>query len=130
MKLSDLWNNSGKKGNLLIMSKIVLENLLKKNIDRKEFIKQGFTGQKYDDVLRGKSSYKLDEIIKMSEIFQLSLDYLIYGKEKNYTSDLTDAEQRMIKAFRKLNPDDKLIEIGRLETIYEKYSPEQKEEVS
>ena len=64
------------------MSKIIIERLLKMNIDRQTMIKNGFAAQKYDDILRGKSNYTLDDIIKISEKFQLSLDYLILGKEK------------------------------------------------
>ena len=33
----------------------------------------------------------------------------------------------MLETFRKLTFEDQLIEIGRIEGIYEKYSPEQKE---
>lgn len=104
------------------MSKIVIENLAKKNIDRQKMIANGFKAQKYDDVQRGHSSYKLEDIIKISEKFQLSLDYLVYGKEKSSKSELTDIEQRMLTAFRKISHDDRMIELGRLEVLAEKLS--------
>lgn len=59
------------------MSNIVHENLAKLNINRQEMIAAGFSSQKYDDVQRGKSNYKLNEIICISEKFHLSLDYLL-----------------------------------------------------
>lgn len=104
------------------MSKIVIENLLKMNIDRKKMIENGFKAQKYDDVLRGHSSYKLEDIIKISEKFRLTLDYLVYGNEKNFITELTETEQKMLLFFRKLKDEDKFIEIGRCEAIAEKYN--------
>lgn len=75
------------------MSKKIIENLAKKNIDRQAMIQAGFQPQKYDDVQRGKSSYRIEELIEISKKFQLSLDYLVYGKEKNFVPALKDDEQ-------------------------------------
>ncbi len=113
------WRFAKRKG-FVIMSKIIIENLLKMNIDRQKMIANGFKAQKYDDVLRGHSSYKLDDIIKISEKFRLTFDYLVYGKEKNSIIELTEVEQKMLLAFRKLSDEDKLIEIGRCEAILER----------
>ena len=63
------------------MSKTVIENLESVGIDRQKMIQNGFKPQKYDDVLRGKSSYKLEDILLISEKFQLSLDFILTGKE-------------------------------------------------
>lgn len=69
-------------------------------------------------------------VILCSEFFDVSIDYLVYGKEKSPKSDLTDLEHRALMAFRNLTPEDKLIEIGHMEGISEKYTPEEKENVS
>lgn len=63
------------------MSKTIIENLESVGIDRQKMIQNGFKPQKYDDVLRGKSSYKLEDILLISEKFQLSLDFILTGKE-------------------------------------------------
>ena len=119
-----------KKGILFIMSKSVLENLAKVHIGRQELINNGFSAQKYDDVQRGKSSYKLLDIIAMSEKFQLSLDFLVYGKEKSSSSELTKEELEVLEKFNKLLDIDKGRILDRMESIFESYSPEQKENVS
>ena len=84
------------------MSKLVIDNLLKMNIDRQQMIKNGFSGQKYDDVLRGKSSYKLNDLVEISKKFQLSLDYLVYGIEKSATPELSEDIQELIALYNEL----------------------------
>lgn len=106
------WNNSSKsiaildffqKGDKFVkMSKLVIDNLLKMNIDRQQMIKNGFSGQKYDDVLRGKSSYKLNDLVEISKKFQLSLDYLVYGIEKSATPELSEDIQELIALYNEL----------------------------
>lgn len=93
------------------MSKIIIENLEKIGISRSDLIKAGFSSQKYDDVLRGKSSYKVADIIKISEKFQLSLDYLILGKK----NELSKNELEMLELFKKFSDREQLKIIGRLE---------------
>lgn len=112
------------------MTKTILENLSKANIGRQEMISHGFSAQKYDDVQRGKSSYKLTDIIEISEKFQLSLDYIVYGKEKSSSSELTKEELEVLEKFNKLLDIDKGRILDRMESIFESYSPEQKENVS
>ena len=90
------------------MSKIIIENLEKIGISRNDLVKAGFSPQKYDDVLRGKSSYKINDIVAISEKFQLSLDYLILGKINNFT-------ENEIELFRHFNDREQLKVIGRLE---------------
>jgi len=102
------------------MSKVVIENLLKKNIDRQTMISNGFKAQKYDDVLRGHSSYRLEDIIEISERFQLSLDYLVYGCEKS--APLTTEEQECINKFNLLTDIDKGRILDRMETMHNAYS--------
>lgn len=102
------------------MSKQIIENLSKMNIGRQDMIKHGFSAQKYDDVQRGRSTYKIDDLIEISEKFRLTLDYLVYGNEKNFITELTETEQKMLLVFRKLSDKEKFIEIGRCEAIAEK----------
>ena len=109
------------------MSKIIIKNLEKVHIDRQKMIQNGFSAQKYDDVLRGKSSYKINEIIDIAEKFQISLDYLIYGKEKNSSSELSEEEQECIDKFNRLTDIDKGKIIERMDVMYSSYAPEAKE---
>lgn len=64
------------------------------------------------------------------EVLGVSIEYLLTGKEKNSTSELTDIEQRMLETFKRLTPEDQIYFIGRMEQRVEDYTPEQKEEVS
>lgn len=99
------------------MSKIVIENLLKLNIGRQDLLKIGLPTQKYDDVSRGKSSYKIDELILISKSFGISSDYLlgIVSKEDELLSrDLTfegsffsEEEKKLISAYRSFNDEGK-----------------------
>lgn len=100
------------------MPNIIIENLLKVHITRAEMIKNGFSAQKYDDVCRGRSSYKVDDLIKISEKFQLSLDFLIKGVDDGISS-LTDEEKELLGIFSKLSSKDKTRISERAETLAE-----------
>lgn len=105
------------KGSLLKMSKIIIENLAKKNINRQEMIANGFKAQKYDDVQRGHSSYKLEDIIKISEKFQLSLDYLVYGKEKDIFTNISEDKQQLLNMYDLLTEREQGKVLGALEVL-------------
>ena len=91
-------------------------------------IKNGFSGQKYDDVLRGKSSYKIPEIILISEKFRLSLDFLVFGKENN--NEFKQNETELLEIFRKFDNREQLKIIGRMEEWLEiKRQREVREEI-
>ena len=47
------------------------------HIAREDMIKNGFYVQKYDDVCSGRSSYKVDELLKISENSGCSLTFLL-----------------------------------------------------
>lgn len=111
------------------MPKYVLENLSKMNIGRQEMINNGFSAQKYDDIQRGKSSLKLDDLVAISEKFQLSLDYLVYGKEKSHKSELSSLQIELLDRFELLSEVDKGRILDRMQSMYEAYTPEQKESV-
>lgn len=100
------------------MSNVVIENLLKVHITRAEMIKNGFSAQKYDDVCRNRSSYKVDDLIKISEKFQLSLDFLIKGTDTDNVV-LTDEEKNLLEVFKKLSSTDKTRISERAETLAE-----------
>lgn len=100
------------------MSNVVIENLLKVHITRAEMIKNGFSAQKYDDVCRNRSSYKVDDLIKISEKFQLSLDFLIKGTDTDNVV-LTDEEKNLLEIFKKLSSTDKTRISERAKTLAE-----------
>ncbi len=100
------------------MPNIIIENLLKAHITRAIMVKNGFSAQKYDDVCRERSNYKIDEIVKISEKFQLSLDYLIKGSDPNDAS-LTSEEKKLLEIFKKLDNSDKTRISERAETLAE-----------
>lgn len=112
------------------MSKSILENLAKVNISRQELINNGFSAQKYDDVQRGKSSYKLSDIISMSEKFQLSLDFLVYGKEKSPSAELTEDERDLLFIFKTVSEREKGELLGYARRMIETSSPEKRKGVS
>lgn len=112
------------------MSKSVLENLAKVHIGRQELINNGFSAQKYDDVQRGKSSYKLLDIIAMSEKFQLSLDFLVYGKEKSPSMELSEDERDLLLIFKTFSEREKGELLGYARRIAETSSPQSRENVS
>ena len=91
------------------MSNVITDNLAKINILRAEFIKNGFSAQKYDDVIRGKSRFTVDEAVSISEKFQLSLDYLLTGKEpqKEIAPELTEDETKVLKYYNRLTGEEK-----------------------
>lgn len=100
------------------MSKVIIDNLAKMNISRAEMIKNGFSPQKYDDVCRGRSSYKINEILEISEKFQLSLDYLLKGIE-THSPNLSEVEKSLLDTFNKLTATDKARVSERAETLAE-----------
>lgn len=58
-----------------------------------------------------------DILLKLSEHFKVSTDYLLTGKEKSPPSDLADDEQLLMKYYRKLSSLQKGIIIGRSEAL-------------
>lgn len=100
------------------MSKVIIDNLAKMNISRAQMIKNGFSPQKYDDVCRGRSSYKINEILEISEKFQLSLDYLLKGIE-THSPKLSEVEKSLLDTFNKLTATDKARVSERAETLAE-----------
>ncbi len=69
-------------------------------------------------------------LLKLAEYFNCSVDYLLTGKEKSPKSELSDLERELLEKFNRLEDVDKGRILDRIETIFESYSPKQKENVS
>ena len=58
-------------------------------------------------------------LLLISEFFNVSVDYLLTGKEKNSSTDnLSENEQEMLDVFSKFNDREQIKLIGRLEELY------------
>lgn len=116
---------------------LTIQNLcIKNNLSVDKMLKEcGLKPTVVDNLKKG-SIPSVDKVCAIAEYFNVTTDYLLgldtepNRKEKSSTPELTDVEQRMLSVFRNLTPDDRLIEIGRMEGISEKYTPEQKGNVS
>ena len=98
----------------------IISNLLKIGIGRSELIKAGFSAQKYDDVKRNKSPYKISEIIKISNTFDISLDYILTGKSPE-TICLSENEEELLNIFRQFSDREQIKVIGQVENILSQY---------
>lgn len=72
----------------------------------------------------------ISKVAKVAELLNVSLDILYYGKEKSSSSELKNEELELLEKFNKLLDIDKGRILDRMESIFESYSPEQKENVS
>lgn len=59
----------------------------------------------FSDWKGGKSNSYRKYLIEIAEFFDVSIDFLVYGKEKNSSSDLTDKEQEIIDIYREFPSD-------------------------
>lgn len=73
---------------------------------------------------------KGDTLLLFSDKLSVSVDYLLTGKEKSSKPDLSDIELELLEKFNRLLEIDKGRMLDRMETIYQSYTPEQKENVS
>ncbi len=65
------------------------------------------------------STVNSDILLKLSEHFGVSVDYLLTGKEKkSLTDNLSENEQEMLDVFSKFNDREQIKLIGRLEELY------------
>lgn len=77
-----------------------------------------------------KQSPSCDKLGAVADYLSVSLDYLYFGKEKSSPTELTEEELEVLEKFNKLLDIDKGRILDRMESIFESYSPEQKENVS
>lgn len=74
----------------------------------------------YTDWKSGKSKSYRKYLIEIAEFFGVSLDYLVYGKEKKLSEiKLTNDENRLLTYFKELSDIDKGVVIGRAEALAE-----------
>ena len=69
-------------------------------------------------------------VIKLALRLNVTADYLLTGKEKSSSSDLSEEEQECLQKFKNLSPIDRGRILERMETMLNSYTPEQKENVS
>lgn len=80
---------------------------------------------------------KIEILQQIADYFQVTVGFLFDGKEnlleckeKSSKSELSDLERECLKKFNKLEDIDKGRILDRMDTIFDGYSPEQKESVS
>lgn len=69
----------------------------------------------------------ISKVAKVADVLNVSLDYLYYGKEKNFSSELTEEELNCIDLFSQLDTLDKGRILERMSCMIENYTPEMKE---
>lgn len=69
---------------------------------------------------KGNKKPSFDNLVALADRFNVSIDYLVCRtSERKYgqSEDLTKRESRLLNAFRQLDEDDQLIELGRVEAL-------------
>lgn len=69
-------------------------------------------------------------ISRICELLGVSADYLLTGKEKSSSPELTEEEHKCLEVFNRLEPEDKIRFIAKMEQRYEDYSSEFSEELT
>ena len=73
----------------------------------------------YTDWKSGKSKSYRKYLIEIAEFFNVSIDYLVYGKEKSSSTELTEDERELLKYFKQLSNHEQTKLIGRAELLAE-----------
>lgn len=81
----------------------------------------------FSDWKSGKSNSYRKYLIEIAEFFNVSIDFLVYGKEKKSSSELSEEEQKCIDLFSQLDALDKGRILERMSCMIENYTPEMKE---
>ena len=85
-------------------------------LNAKQFAeKLGVSASKITDWRNGKTKPTVSDIIRISQYFNVSCDYLLTGEDRN--SNLTDDEQELISFYRKLDLFNKGKVIGMLTAL-------------
>lgn len=78
----------------------------------------------FSDWKSGKSKSYLKYLIEISEFFNVSIDYLVYGKEKESSSpQLSDDQQRLLQMYSMLSDMEKGEILGELKAITKNRKP-------
>lgn len=67
------------------------------------------------------------KLIELSQIFEVSIDYLLTGKSSE--PKLTDKEEELLKHFRRLPESEQWKLIGRTETLAESYKEDGEQKI-
>lgn len=89
-------------------------------------------GLSYGNLSNWKNGAKVnsDILLAVSEHFNVSVDYLLTGKERESGITLTPNEQECLNWFSMLTETDQGRILERMQMMYEGYTPEVKEAVS
>jgi len=92
---------------VLILEIIDRISLLLADKEQKELTNYlGLNSVAFSEWKSGKSKSYRKYLIEIAAFFNVSLDYLVYGKE-NQTKTLTTDEQELLENYKKLSPEDK-----------------------
>lgn len=76
-----------------------------------------------------KQSPRADNLYAVANYLSVSMEYLLTGEEKSPSTELNEEEQKCLAAFKRLEPEDKIRFIAKMEQRYEDYSCEAAEEI-
>jgi len=76
----------------------------------------------YSDWKSGKSESYRKYIVEIAEFFDVSIDYLVYGKEKNTSLNLPEDEAELLKYYKQLPEKEKIRLVSRAEAIADMYA--------
>lgn len=80
---------------------------------------------------KGNKRPSFDNLIALADRFSVPLDYLVCRTSERpsaQSEELSKREVRLLKAFRQLDEDDQLIEVGRVEALADAMRKKQKHE--
>ncbi len=69
-----------------------------------------------------------DIVVRFSELFNVSTDYLLLGKEKSSTTELTADEQELLTYYKQISKEQQLRTLGRLESLVENNQQQKNED--
>lgn len=84
----------------------------------------------FSDWKSGKSNSYRKYLIEIAEFFNVSIDFLVYGKEKSSSSELSEEERELLTIFNLVSEREKGELIGYARRMVETSSPEKREDVS
>lgn len=98
-------------------------NNLMRNREQQELTDYlGLKKTAYSDWKSGKSNSYRKYLIEIAEFFDISLDFLVYGKEKSSKSELSDLELEFLEKFNNLKEIDKGRVLERIDIILDEYN--------